>query len=45
MGRDSGLNVWHSNWTNEGSLRELIHGPITREASFLEVKDIMLDTG
>ena len=27
------------------SLRELIHGPITQEASLLEVKDIMLDTG
>ena len=45
MGKDSCLNVWHSNWTNEGSLRKLIHDPITQEASFLEVKDIMLDTG
>ena len=44
VGKVSGLNVWHSNWTNGGSLRELIHGPITQEASFLEVKDIMLDT-
>ena len=29
MGRDTGLNVWHSNWTNGGSLRKLIHSPIT----------------
>ena len=33
VGRDSGLNVWQSNWTNGGSLRGLIQGPITREAS------------
>ena len=45
VGRDSGLNVWQSNWTNGGSLRGLIQGPITREASHLEVKDFMIDTG
>ena len=45
VGKDSALNVWHSNWTNGGSLRELIHGPITQEASLLEIKDIMLDMG
>ena len=44
-GRDSGLNVWQSNWTNEGSLRGSIQDPITREASQLEVKDFMIDTG
>ena len=33
VGRDSGLNVWQSNWTNGDSLRGLILGPITREAS------------
>ena len=45
VGRDSGLNVWQSNWTNGGSLRGLIQGPIMREASQLEVKDFMIDTG
>lgn len=29
VGKDSGLSVWHSNWTNEDTLRELIQGPIT----------------
>ena len=45
VGRDSGLNVWQSNLSNGGSLRGLIQGPITREASQLEVKDFMIDTG
>ena len=45
VGRDSGLNVWQNKWTNGGSLRGLIQGPITREASILEVKDFMMDTG
>jgi len=45
VGRDSGLNVWQNKWTNGGSLRGLIQGPITREASHLEVKDFMMDTG
>ena len=44
-GRDSGLNVWQSNWTNGDSFRGLIQDPITREASQLEVKDFMIDTG
>lgn len=43
VGKDNGLSVWHSNWTNGGTLRELRKGPITQEASLLEVKDIVLD--
>ena len=43
VGKESGLNVWQNNWTNGGSLRALIQGPITREASLLEVKDFMMD--
>lgn len=45
VGKDSRLSVWHGNWTNGGTLRELIQGPITQEASLLEVKDILLDMG
>ena len=45
VGRESGLNVWQNDWTNGGSLRGLIQGPITREASLLEVKDFMMDMG
>ena len=45
VGKDSSLNGWHSNWTQKGSLRQLIQGPITQEASLLEIKDFMLDTG
>ena len=45
VGMDSGLNMWQNKWTNGGSLRGLIQGPITREASILEVKDFMMDTG
>ena len=45
VGRDSSLSVWYSNWTQKGSLRQLIQGPITQEASLLEMKDFMLDTG
>ena len=45
VGRDSSLSVWYSNWTQKGSLRQLIQGPITQEASLLEMKDFMLDIG
>ena len=45
VGKESGLNVWQNNWTNGGSLRALIQGPITGEASLLEVKDFMMDMG
>jgi len=45
VGRESGLNVWQNDWTNGGSLRGLIQGPITRQASLSEVKDFMMDMG
>ena len=45
VGRDSNLSVWYSNWTLRGSLRQLIQGPLTYEASLLEIKDFLVDTG
>ena len=43
--KNSNLNIWHNNWTNGGSLRKLIQGPISQETDALEVKDFMLDVG
>lgn len=43
VGRNSRINFWHDYWMNRGPLRQLIQGPFTQEASFLEVKDIMVD--
>ena len=43
--KNSTLNIWHNNWTNGGSLRKLIQGPISQEANRLEIKDFMLDVG
>lgn len=33
IGRESNLKVWSSNWTNKGSLRQLIQGLLPLEAS------------
>ena len=44
VGSDCKLNIWHSNWKNGGALQHLILGPITQEASRLEVRDLMLET-
>jgi len=33
IGRESNLKVWFGNWTNKGSLRQLIQGPLPLEAS------------
>ena len=43
--RDSKLSFWYGNWTKMGPLRHLIQGPLTREASKWEVKDLMIDDG
>ena len=40
IGRDSKLNFWYSNRTKKGPLQQLIQGPLTQEASMLEVKDV-----
>lgn len=44
MGRNSSLNFWFDHWTTRGPLRHFIQGPLTQEASLLEVKDILVDT-
>ena len=31
LGRESSLKFWHNNWTSNGPLRSIIHGPLTRE--------------
>ena len=33
VGRDSNLNVWHSNWLSKGTLRSYIQGPLPREVN------------
>ena len=44
VGRDGKLNFWYGNWTKLGPLRQLIQGPLPREAPSWEVKDVILDT-
>lgn len=43
--RDNELSFWYGNWTKKGPLRHLIQGPLNREESMWEVKDLMTDTG
>ena len=43
--RGSKLNFWLGNWTRKGPLRQMIHGPLIREASQWEVKDLLTDVG
>jgi len=43
--RDRKLNFLYGNWTKLGPLQQLIQGPLPREASSWEVKDVILDTG
>ena len=45
VGRDSDLSLWYSNWLENGPLRSLVQGPLSREASNMKVKEFMLDTG
>lgn len=45
IGRESNLKVWSSNWTNKGSLRQLIQGLLPLEASQLENKDFCQEAG
>ena len=45
VGRNSSLNFWFDHWLTGGPLRQLIQGPLTQEASLLEVKDILVDSG
>ena len=45
VGRDSKLSFWYGNWTKKGPLRHLIQGPLNREESEWEVKDLMTDMG
>ena len=40
LGRDNNLSVWHDSWTSHGSLRSLMHGPLTREEDDLKVRDL-----
>ena len=39
-GRNSTLSVWHDNWVPNGSLRSIIHGPLTVEDESLRGKDV-----
>ena len=39
------INFWLDNWTSNGPLRSLVHGPLTRGEEELKIKDIVSDTG
>ena len=45
LGRESSLKFWHDNWTSNGPLRSIIHGPLTREEDEIKVRDIALLDG
>lgn len=45
LGWDSNINFWLDNWTSNGPLRSLVHGPLTRGEEELKIKDIVSDTG
>ena len=44
VGKDSKIN-FYGNWTKQGPIRQLIQGPLTWEASMLEIKDVIQDSG
>lgn len=43
-GFESNLEFWHNNWTNFGPLRNIIHGPLSKEAANLKIKDVVNNT-
>ena len=45
ISRDSNLSFWRGNWLRKGPLQNLIQGPLTQGAAYLEVKDVLTDTG
>ena len=45
VGKDSKISFWYGNWTKQGSIRQLIQGPLAQEASMLEIKDVIQDSG
>ena len=45
IGRDSNLNFWMDCWMVQGPLCKLIQGPLTREATLLKVRDVLIDSG
>ena len=45
LGWDSNINFWLDNWTSNGPLRSLVHGPLTRREEELKIREIVSDTG
>ena len=45
LGRDSDISFWFDNWTSEGPLRNLLHGPLTREEEELRIDDVATESG
>ena len=45
ISRDSNISFQRGNWLSKGPLRNLIHGPLTQDATHLEIKDVLTDTG
>ena len=35
---------WYEKWTKQGHIQQLIQGPLTQEASMLEIKDVIQDS-
>ena len=45
ISKDSNISFWRGNWLSKGPLRHLIQGPLTQDATHLEIKDVLTDTG
>ncbi|KAL4625853.1 hypothetical protein ACB092_05G055100 [Castanea dentata] len=42
---ESNLSFWFDCWTNLGPLRQVIHGPLTRESSHLRIRGVITPYG
>ena len=43
VGSNSNLKFWWDNWTSKGSVRQLIHGPLSLADQQQKIKDILKD--
>lgn len=39
------MSFWFDKWSNQGTLRNIIQGPLTRESIDLKVRDVVLASG
>ena len=45
VGRESKLSFWFDRWSDQGPLRKVMQGPLTREEHQLEVQEVVSDSG